>query len=92
MTNEEPCRNKEENVLHPKEEDKENKLLLYVNSNDSAVTHQMPSFDNPSVIIKITTFHDKLMSFTFQKCTVLCIQRHCYFCISGCIMNVLLYR
>ena len=41
--------------------------LAATNSN---CTNEFPSFDDPSVISKIATFHEQLMSLTFHKCTV----------------------
>ena len=38
------CRNKEENVLYPKGEQ-----VAATDCNDSAVTRQLPSFDNPFI-------------------------------------------
>ena len=36
----------------------------------SMTQNELPSFDKPSVISKITQFHDDLMSLTFNKCCI----------------------
>ena len=39
-------------------------------SNDPDDTNLLPSFEDPSIITKISQYHDELMSLAFDQCTV----------------------
>ena len=39
-------------------------------SNDPNDTNLLPSFDDPSIITKISQYHDELMSLAFNQCTI----------------------